>query len=224
MSLFTSPQIIVNFILLLTALVAMIYGIALYFKPKKAMYAQLVTCAMACFMLYHLFNMVCLVCRGTVSEGFGSGIFGFIGAFMFLFCASFGQMDGLVDDHSNEMVKYRLAALVAPVCIALLYIPVFKANIDNDVRVMIAIKMFFIAQTSYYALKHTIIKDEELGIIQSIKPFNVVVLILCFLYALSFVAGVTGQQMLAVISAGGVCVVYLVIIPVLNRGIKKWTI
>lgn len=213
-----------NGALFLCSGIAFIYGVVKFFKRNVALFNQLIACGLGCMMLGRLFNIVTLLTNNTIPSGFSVGKLGFIGGFMFLFSASFGQMDGLVDGGEKEFRKYRFLSLIAPVFIAASYLIVFFSNSPTEEKIITGVVMLFLAQCSYFNLKHLIIPDVDMGIIQSIRGYNLTALILTVLSAAELIAGNFGGKIAETAITVMLCVIYLAVIPVLEKGAKKWTI
>ena len=99
---------------------------------------------------------------------------GRIGFFLFFIAASYGQMDGIVDDGSPKIKPSRYIALIAPALAALLYLPnAFMEDLPLGTKIA-ALLVWLPAMVSvYYNLKHAIIPDYDFGFIKAIKPYNI---------------------------------------------------
>ncbi len=208
----------------LCALFSFSYGLARFFRKRKALYTRMIVFGIGCAMMGRLFETLNLFAFGEIPSGFHIGMLGIIGSFLFFFTANYGQMDSLVDDGSAQFRKVRLIALIAPVCIwALFGVYVHFAGFYAG-AVVRAIVTAVIALASYYHLKHLIIKDVDYGIIRSIRKYNLLALfyaLLCMLEMI-FHAAPFGAVWLIVTDLL-ICAVLLVFIPVLEIGVKKWT-
>lgn len=203
---------------------AFIFGAVNFFKRKVALYAQLITCAMGCFALSYLFEMILIYANGVIPTGFQVGNLGLIGGMAFLFTSSYGQMDGLVDDKTPTYHKWRVAALLAPAVILLLYLPSFFASTALQTRLVTLVQFAFIGPAAYYNLKHLIIPDVELGIIKSIRAYDLVALLLEFFITLELVAINLGKGVLMAIFSVIVALLFVMMTPTLKHGMKKWTL
>ena len=107
-------ELFCNGLLCLGALIGFIYSLVKFFRPKKALYKKMVGCALGCLLIERLYEIVQYVVAGDLPQLFQVGTFGNIGCYMFLFSANYGAIDSLIDDGSEELKKYRLAAFAAP--------------------------------------------------------------------------------------------------------------
>lgn len=203
---------------------AFIFGAVNFFKKKTAMYAQLITCSMGCFAMSYLFELLLVYATGEIRSGFQVGNLGLIGGMAFLFSASYGQMDGLVDDRSKEFLKYRLIALIAPLAILLLYLPSLFGSVQLQTKLVTLLQFLFIGPAAYYNLKHIIIPDVDLGIIKSIRGYNITALILELFVTLELVSTNLEMKIPMIAFAVALSITFVLIIPMLKRGMKKWTI
>lgn len=206
------------------ALFATIYGCKLFFKKNSALYTQIITCAMGCFTLSYLFSLLQIIVTDEIKSGFQVGNLGLIGAMAFLFSASFGQMDGLVDDHSQKFMKYRLLSLIMPIVILVIYLLSFFIGDDTQTKIVTLIQFIFIGPAVYYNFKHIIILDVELGIVKSVKEYNIVALILEIAITLELFSLNIGNGLLMATFSIIICICYILIIPMLKKGVKRWTL
>lgn len=213
-----------NTAILLCTAIAFIYGVIRFFHKGKALYLQMIVCAIGCMMLGRLFQVVVLLTEGYIPEGFHVGILGIIGGFMFFFSANYGQMDHLADDGKSDKMKYRLAALATPVIIVAGFIPIALSNTTLENKWTDFVVVLFIMQASYFNLKHLIMPDVELGIIRCIRGYNFLALIFALLSMAEMTLWIVGNDITIVLVCVLHCLASLLIMPVLERGVKKWTI
>jgi cell division protein FtsW (lipid II flippase) len=86
--------------------------------------------------------------------------------------------------------------------------------------VMTAIIMF----ASYFNLKHFIFPDVEFGIIRSIRGYNLIALLLGVLSVGEISLLLWNKTVPLLILYIAICVVSIAVVPVLEKGVKKWTI
>ena len=221
---------LLNFILIsniatcLFSFAGLIYGISKFFKPKKAIYAQMITLGVGCMAFGRLYQVVRLLTGGEIFTEFQLGIFGVIGSFLFFFSANFGLMDSLADDGSKKYRKYRIIPLIAPAAALALYVAfILFYELAGFAKVMCAILTLFIMETTYFNLKHLIFPDVDYGVINCLKSYNFLVLIYGFLCILEMIA-ISRQNGAFITVLGFVMgIVLFAIVPVVERGVKKWT-
>ena len=98
---------IANIIGFVCALFGFIYGGIKFFRPRQALYAQMITLALGCNAFGRLYYIVRLLTSGFITGSIQLGFFGIVGSFMFFFSSNFGTLDSLLDDRSKEFRKYR---------------------------------------------------------------------------------------------------------------------
>ena len=103
--------LIANIVACVCAFAGFIYGSIKFFKPKKAVYPQMITLAAGCLAFGRLYQAVRLLTGGDIFGEFQLGVFGVIGSLVFLFSANYGAMDSLADDKSKAFRKYRIISL-----------------------------------------------------------------------------------------------------------------
>ena len=217
--------LIANIIICACAFAGFIYGIVKFFKPKKAVFSQMIALAVGCAAFGRLYQAVRLLTGGDMFNGFQLGVFGVVGSLLFLFSANFGAMDSLADDRSKKYLKYRLIAISAPAAALILYILfIFFTNLPKSVKVASAMVTVFVMAASYFHLKHLIFPDVDFGVIKCLKPYNLLALIYTFL-CLSEMIVIGLDNEIGILIAGvliGAAQIGIVISA--ERGIKKWVI
>ena len=169
---------------------ASIWGISVSFKKRGALFLQIVAFALGCMALGNIFVLALNITAPeevlvTLTKDFNIGLLGIFGMFAFIFSASYGQIAGLSDDHSRELRKYRLLALIAPIVNAIILMAIVFSGIEVHMQIIYAILFLPAILASYYNLKHLIIPDVELGILASIRKYNLVALMMTVLVLLA---------------------------------------
>ena len=133
-------------------------------------------------------------------------------------------MDSLVDDGSAKFRKYRVIGMIAPVIILILYILYLRNSEFGAGAIVRAVEAIVIGLAAYYHLKHLVIKDVDYGIIRSIRGYNLLALIYAVLCMLEMILTASPYSIIwTVIVDLLICVILLIFIPVLEKGVKKWT-
>ena len=217
--------LIANIIICACAFAGFIYGIVKFFKPKKAVYAQMITLAVGCVAFGRLYQVVRLLTGGDMFNGFQLGVFGVVGSLLFLFSANFGTMDSLADDKSKKFLKYRLISLAAPAAALAWYILfILLTDLPRSVKIASALVTLFVMHAGYYHLKHLIFPDVDFGIIKCLKIYNLLALIYVFLcLAETNVIGL-GNEIGILIIGVLIGAVQIGVVISVERGMKKWTI
>ena len=173
-------------------------------------------------MLGQLFQTLLLFVTGELDDRFNVGTLGIIGSYLFFFSANFGQMDSIVDDGSPKFRKTRIIALAAPLVVAAIWVAVVVLAGFNEATITLGVVALFLALACYYHLKHLIIEDVSFGLVRSLRSYNLLALIYALLCILEVV--VEGlPEIFTVIVCVLECAVLLLFVPVLERGVKKWT-
>ena len=200
------------------------YGIHRFFGKGKVLYLKLVVSGVGCLMFARLFPVIFILTQGEMKPGFNIGMLGLAGSFMFLLTANYGGMDSLVDDRTRTFLLTRIVSLIAPIVVIGLYAFVFFEVDMLSIRLGTGIVVLFMIPCVYYHLKHSIIHDEDLGMVRPLRPYNLLALV----YALSVCFEFIGEYMvieplyIAAMSVQGLMAVMMV--PVAGSGVAKWTI
>ena len=215
--------LIANIIVCVCALAGFIYGGIRFFRPKKALYAQMITLSLGCIAFGRLFNIVRLLTDGNLTDHFQLGFLGLIGSLMFFFSANYGTVDSLLDDRSKEFTKYRLIALAAPVAAILMYVGLFLLSEVSDLwKIMGAVLTVFVMVASYFNLKHLIFPDVDFGVVKCLRPYNLLALIYSVSIFVESCALSRNNELLTFICCCVTGLVTAAIIPTVVRGIAKW--
>ena len=217
--------LITNIIVCVCAFIGFIYGIVKFFKPGKAVYAQMITLAVGCAAFGRLYQVVRLLTGGDMFNGFQLGVFGVIGSLLFLLSANFGSMDSLADDKTKKFLKYRLISIAAPAAALILYIVfILLTDLPGSVKIASSLVTVFVMQASYFHLKHLIFPDVDLGIIKCLRRYNLLALIYTFLCLAEMIVIGLGNEVGIMIAGILIGAVVIGVIISAERGIKKWTI
>ena len=213
---------------LLATLGTFIYGVKNFFKKGKAYYLQIVTMAMGCYAMGSFYHLCQSITTGDLADGFTAAYLGRIGFFLFLFTANYGQMDGLLDDRTPSLKKFRYIALIAPVSAVLLYLPCFFAEMPYSTKISLSFLWMAAIFSSYFNFKHAIISDLGFGFVKAIRPYNICALILTFLELILQVlwAYYVNDYILIVIMVVTIIfsIVSILTMVTLKRGVEAWKI
>lgn len=213
---------------LLATLGTFIYGVKNFFKKGKAYYLQIVTMAMGCYAMGSFYHLCQSITTGDLADGFTAAYLGRIGFFLFLFTANYGQMDGLIDDRTASLKKFRYIALIAPASAVLLYLPCLFAEMPYSTKISLSFLWMAAIFSSYFNFKHAIISDLGYGFVKAIRPYNICALILTFLELILQVlwAYYVNDYILIVIMVVTVIfsIVSVLTIVTLKRGVEAWKI
>ena len=214
-----------NALICICGFIGFFYGMDRFFKPRKAVYAQMITLSAGCMAFGRLYQVIRILTIGSdMYEHFQLGFLGLIGSLLFLFSANFGVMDSLADDGSKKYQKYRLIPLAAPL-VAILNFVIF--TLLRDLPMVLNVE--FLATTlvvgcaSYFNLKHLIFPDVDFGVINCLKGYNALALAMEFL-SLAEMDSIALNRTFPFPFIGFLMGIVIIAIPiVVERGIKKWS-
>lgn len=212
-----------NIVVCACAFLGFIYGGIRFFRPKKALYAQMITLSLGCVTFGRLFNIVRLITGGNLTDNFQLGFLGVLGSLMFFFSANYGTIDSLADDGSKEFTKHRIIALVAPVAAIAIYVALFLFSDVSDLwKILGAVLTAFVMAASYFHLKHLIFPDVDFGVVKSLRLYNLLGLIYSVSVFVECSALSHGNEVLTLICCCVSGVVTLAMIPAIVKGVAKW--
>ena len=213
---------------LLATLGTFIYGVKNFFKKGKAYYLQIVTMAMGCYAMGSFYHLCQSITTGDLADGFTAAYLGRIGFFLFLFTANYGQMDGLLDDRTPSLKKFRYIALIAPVSAVLLYLPCLFAEMPYSTKISLSFLWIAAIFSSYFNFKHAIISDLGFGFVKAIRPYNICALALTFLELILQVLWAYYDDNYIIIVIMIVTIIFSIVsvltIVTLKRGVEAWKI
>ena len=216
-------DVIINLVVCACAFVGFSMGVHAFFKKNQPLYSQMVTIALGCAALGRLYNAAVIVCDGSIPRTFNTGILATVGSFLFFFSANFGQMDSLCDMDDKKNLKFRWIALAAPLLLAVCAVLIlFFCNENFTLRVISAVQILVIMLAAYYNCKHLMIHDVDGGIIGSIRGYNLIALLLEFLFTAEITFDAFSMHTPLSIVCLLMCICLLLIIPVLKKGGSKW--
>ncbi len=200
-------------ITLCAALIAVLFGLATAFQAKTPLFYKIVVYGFCCYLLSAVYDALFFLFFGCVTV-FHAGYLGYAGTFFFLFSSYFGALDRLADGHEPRYRNYRLAAFAPSAAILILSILAVR-------RVALVLILIPVAATAYYACKHLILPDVEMGIIRVMRPYNALILLFCLIQPFA-VCGLlqSANVSLFVVIVNGILVAAAV--PVARIGVRKW--
>jgi len=194
---------------------AFLFGLATVFRKKTPLFYKITVYGFGSYFLALAYG---LLYTALLSEanGFHPGYLGYVGSFFFLFSSYFGALDRLADDGSPSYRRYRLTAL-APCCLILAW-GVYRTLHGTEPAAQLL--LLPVAGTAYFACKHLLLPDVELGIIRVMRPYNAVILLLCLLQPAAMTAILQGEY---AFWAAALCALPTVLaLPLAYRGCKRW--
>ena len=209
--------------MLVFSAVAFIIGSSKYLKPKKPLYASMIVLGVGCIMIGRLYSFLRLLTGLEVTGIFHVGMLGTLGAFMFFFSSNYGQIDSLVDSGDKEFAKYRIAGMAGITVTAIMYIFIAISPAEAAEKITDAVVSVAIAAASYFHVKHIFIPDIDYGVVRCLRAYNMLALAYGVLCMLEMAAVANNSEILIVIVCAFQCVVSLMLIITLDRGVKKWT-
>ena len=201
------------------ALLASVYGCCTVFGKKTPLFYKIVFFAVLTCLMGNVYTLLYGLLWDQGDTGFHVGYIGTVGMFFFLYSSYYGAINSLADGRQPELRRFRIAAgFVAAVFFfgsALLMFFYGKAFW----MVIVTVPMSF---TVYFAMKHLIIPDVDMGIIQVMRPYNAVIVGLCVSMMLRMIS-ISGS-VLGTVSSIIAGILLAVCMPLARNGVRKWFI
>ncbi len=213
---------ITNCITFVCAGAAFAFGAFKYLRPKCPLYIQMIVMGVGCIMLGRLYQFLRIITGSSISDSAQLGMLGAAGAFAFFFSANYGQIDSLVDDGSDLFSKYSITAIIAPVCVAALYLGFVLSDVSAGFKIAMGLICLFIMPAAYYNLKHLMIPDIDYGVVRCQRKYNALALIYAFLYISSQTAMAAGHYSALAALDIVMGAISVLIVFAADRGVKQW--
>lgn len=218
-------MLIPNIYLLVCAVFGLGYGLYIMLTQKPPAYFKLVLFSMASQVFARIYYTVSIVCYGGIPDTFNLGFIGFASFLLFLFFANYGQIDMLVDDRRNLITKYRIIPVIIPVVeLVVALLSILADNVELTVTIPYVILSIIAGLAGYLNMKHFIIPDVEDGIVRAIRGYNLVAIFveILTLAEIGLICFDASQLVIFVQIALGI--LFVVMMPLLNKEVRKWTI
>lgn len=191
------------YVKLFISLFVSLYGLKTIKSKKVPLFYRIVCFGIFSYFLSAVYEAVSIITgfdfRGAV------GSLGYSAMFLFLFSSYYGAMDSLVDDRSSRLRKYRAISLLF--CLLNVFVSFLFRRFELS-NVFVTISALFCL---YFSFKHLVIEDIEMGIVDSMRLYNLMVVLLCmsFIYSISDIVSL---------------MIILFMLPLLRRGVNRWFI
>lgn len=210
--------------LLICAVIGLAYGLSILFTKKPPLYFKLILFAMASQVFTRVFYLVTYLCYGDIPDVFNIGFVGLATFMMFLFFANFGSMDSLVDEKTKLITPYRILPLVIPVAeISISILVLFEDDVDFTVRISFVVLSAVAGLAGYFNLKHIIIRDVDGGIVRLVRGFNLLSLLVEILTLAEVALVCYGITNIVVYVQAVLGIIYIALLPLLYKEVRKWT-
>lgn len=151
------------------------------YKKRVALYLKIFIAAIGCYALGKLYSIVTIYSFGSLPEGFNLKYVCTFGSFLFLASANYGVMNHIMDDGSKDLRKYRLLALLGPICVVGLMLRNIHLATNDTLKIVYAILTIPIAFSSYYSFKQVLLPDMNFLFLKLVKPCNILISIISIL-------------------------------------------
>ena len=205
----------------IAALLAVGLGIFFCARKKQPLFFKILLFGCASFLLGSIFEGCWALVYREMPTGFHIGYLGYMGAYFFFLSAHYGAINRLADGGEKEYRPYRAVALIGPVITAAVTVwSVWTRGVLPQLPMLLLAVP--IAMELYFAVKHLLLPDVEMGIIKVMRPYNVCVILLCLSQLISEMTGL--GDMVRMIAGCAVSLILIVLLPVAETGVQKWYI
>ena len=201
------------------ALISSVYGCCTVFRKKTPLFYRIIFFAVLTCLIGSVFTLLYGLLWSQGDTGFHVGYLGTVGMFFFLYSSYYGAIDSLADGKQPELRRFRVAAgvVAAAFFIGSGLLMYFSGKAFWTYIVVIPMSL-----TAYFAVKHLIIPDVDLGIIQVMRPYNAVIVGLCVSMTLRVIS--RSGSVLETVSSICTGILLAVCMPMARNGVRKWFI
>lgn len=200
-------------------LIASVYGSCTFFRKKTPLFYKIVFFSVVTCLIGNIYTALYEYIWQPVNVGFHIGYLGYTGMFFFLYSSYYGALDSLADGKEPELRRFRLAAGTAAA--GFFASAAFLMHLW-DRGIWMYIVVIPMSMTMYFAVKHLIIPDIEMGIIRVMRPYNALIIGLCISMMLRIVS--VPESMMETISSICAGILLAVCLPAARNGVRKWFI
>ena len=203
------------------SLAALCYGINACTRHKQPLFFKIILYGVVSYFFGALFSASYMLVYRIQPAGFHVGYFGHVGMYFFLLSSYYGAMDRLADSGEKNFYIYRFSALAAPLVLGgLVLYSCLKAGLSSSLPLILFVLPMGL--TLYFALKHLILPDVELGIIKVMRPYNACVILFCVAEVISQLPQL--PQPVVNIALATASIVMLLLLPLAQKGVRQWFI
>lgn len=204
---------------LLCAFISIVYGAVSCIRRKMPLFYKILLYGFGCNFLGSLYLFCYELTFHLDPWNLNIGLLGYLGMHFFLISSYVGAIDRLADGGEKRYRMYRILALIP----SLLLLTVFAASCFKHV---ISPDFFAILGpaviTVFYACKHLILPDVEMGIIRAMRPYNALLLAFTLLDTVQRIlhsSGITAKTGILEILAD---ILLVLMLPAAYKGVRKW--
>lgn len=212
---------------LIASLVTFIYGAVRFYKKGKALYLQMITTAVGCYLLSEIYELCQTLAFTGSTDGFTAVYLGRMGFFLFLLMANYGQIDGIVDDGSAQMKPARYVGIAAPIAALALYVIPAVSPLPVSTKIAYALTWIPAMFSLYFNLKHAVIRDLGFDFASAVRPYNTFAVLVTFTQlGIMCVRAYEGHAFCSPLSAAlaiALSVLMIVMMRQLEKGVRRWT-
>lgn len=201
------------------ALIASVYGCCTVFRKKTPLFYKIIFLAMLTCLMGNIYTVLYGLLWQQGDTGFHVGYLGYIGMFFFLYSSYYGAIDSLVDGKQPELRRFRI---IAGIVAAAFFVGSVLLMYFSEKAFWMYIVVIPMSFTVYFAMKHLIIPDVEMGIIKVMRPYNALIIGLCAGMTLSILS--ISDSVLETVSSICTGVLLAVCMPAARNGVRKWFI
>ena len=191
------------------------------FRMKSPVFMKCIYTGIACYFLCIMWEFCNSLWRSEPESFYMIETFSKVSALLFWFTASFGALDSLVDDGSKEMRKYMYfsLAVMTPYTIAWIVGMIWFRNIHF---LFLGASISAVVMISF---KHLIIPDIPDGFVQTLRCYNLVLLVeALFQMIYLFMLGIGDLGAVEIVVRSFCDLGVLLLYPAAYMGVKKWSL
>ena len=185
------------------------------------MYFKFIAGTAFCHMLKALYVQISYIC-GYPKDNIIVEVFAVIASVLFLFSAEYSLIDRIVDDGTTKK-SIKLVSCTAPIFLTAGYAAMLAMSAGNAAKMIACGSMVLpMVFTSYFNMKHFILKEDEVGFLQSSRACNLCAILYYFGSEALMLAEISGVRALSDWICLTVSVTVLALVLSAKSGLKIW--
>lgn len=201
------------------ALISSVYGCCTVFRKKTPLFYKIIFFAVLTCLMGNIYTLLYGLLWDQGDTGFHVGYLGTVGMFFFLYSSYYGAINSLADGRQPELRRFRIAAGIVA---AVFFIGSALLMYFSGKALWLYIVVIPMSFTVYFAMKHLIIPDVDMGIVKVMRPYNAVIVGLCVFMMLRMIS-ISGS-VLETVSSICAGIILAVCMPMARNGVRKWFI
>jgi len=224
-------------LLLIPSFIAMIFGIVKVFPKTKGLYFRMGTMGMACLFAGYLSSFATYLTGVSFDQTVNVSVLGNIGFSLFLMTQNADSVSSVMYKPGKQKGKNTALAWVAPILVVVIFlvaeVKMYGTTYEHGFSYwfrnigLIGLSAALNAVTAFYTSRYSLAPDEEFGMVNCLRPYNIALTVLLVLliperFIRDAMVSTAGESVAIVAYYILLAVGILAVIPLMERGRVKF--